>query len=219
MRQLTNFTKRPARLCHNVSVKHVAGVHMGTDLVMARISGCLGLAFFVLALSAAAPAAEDDTYTAEEIFEETRGFFGETTEGLAKVIEKVFADHGRPNAYIAGEEISGAVGVGVRYGNGQLVFKGGSSRKVYWQGPSVGFDFGGNASKVFVLVYHLPNADALFQRFPGVEGTLYWVGGVGVNYQQSGKIVLAPIRLGAGLRAGVNIGYLHYSAKHSWIPF
>lgn len=186
--------------------------------VLVRTARRFGAAFLVLAFSAAVTAAEEDTYTAEEIFQETTDFFGETTEGLAKVIEKVFADHGRPNAYIAGEEISGAVGVGVRYGNGRLVFKGGGSRKVYWQGPSVGFDFGGNASKVFVLVYHLPSADRLFQRFPGVEGTLYWVGGVGVNYQRSGDIVLAPIRLGAGLRAGVNIGYLHYSRKHSWIP-
>lgn len=192
---------------------------MSTDSVVARSLCWIGWPLIALMFSAAVPAAEEETYSAEEIFEETRGFFGETTEGLAKVIEKVFADHGRPNAYIAGEEISGAVGVGVRYGNGRLVFKGGGSRKVYWQGPSIGFDFGGNASKVFVLVYHLPAADALFQRFPGVEGTLYWVGGVGVNYQQSGKIVLAPIRLGAGLRAGVNIGYLHYARKHSWIPF
>ena len=178
----------------------------------------LGVALLLVAFSAGAMAAEEDTYTAEEIFQETKDFFGETTEGLAKVIEKVFADHGRPNAYITGEEISGAIGVGVRYGNGRLVFKSGGGRKVYWQGPSVGFDFGGNASKVFVLIYHLPDADALFQRFPGVEGTIYYVGGVGVNYQKSGEIVLAPIRLGAGLRAGVNIGYLHYSKKHSWIP-
>lgn len=192
---------------------------MRTDSIWRRSFRLLGALAAGLAFSTAAPAAEEDTYSSEEIFQETKNFFGETTEGLAKVIEKVFADHGRPNGYIAGEEISGAIGVGVRYGNGNLVIKGGGSRKVYWQGPSIGFDFGGNASKVFVLVYHLPSVDALFQRYPGVEGSLYWVGGVGVNYQQSGNVVLAPIRLGAGLRAGVNIGYLHYSRKHSWIPF
>ena len=191
---------------------------MDTHLSLRNILKPVAMAALLFAPSGGALAAEEDTYTAEEIFQETRDFFGETTQGLAQIIEKVFADHGRPNAFIAGEEISGAVGVGVRYGNGRLNFKGGGSRKVYWQGPSVGFDFGGNASKVFVLVYNLPSADALFQRFPGVEGTIYYVGGVGVNYQQSGDIVLAPIRLGAGLRAGVNIGYLHYSRKHSWIP-
>ena len=192
---------------------------MRTNSINAKTFRWLGTALVVFAFSAGVPAAEDDTYTAEEIFEETKGFFGESTEGLAKVIEKVFADQGRPNGYIAGEEISGAIGIGVRYGNGRLVLKGGGGRKVYWQGPSIGFDFGGNASKVFVLVYRLPSTDALFQRFPGVEGSIYWVGGVGANYQQSGDIVLAPIRLGAGFRAGVNIGYLHYSRKHSWIPF
>ncbi len=191
---------------------------MGTDSIWRRSLRLFGALVAGLAFSTAVPAAEEDTYSAEEIFQETRSFFGETTEGLAKVIEKIFADHGRPNGYITGEEISGAIGVGVRYGNGRLVVKGGGSRKVYWQGPTIGFDFGGNASKVFVLVYHLPSVDALFQRYPGVEGSLYWVGGVGVNYQQSGNVVLAPIRLGAGLRAGVNIGYLHYSRKHSWIP-
>ena len=192
---------------------------MRTDSIWRRSFQLICALAAGLALSTAVAAAEEDTYSAEEIFQETKNFFGETTEGLAKVVEKVFADHGRPNGYIAGEEISGAIGVGVRYGNGRLVVKSGGSRKVYWQGPSIGFDFGGNASKVFVLVYHLPSVDALFQRYPGVEGSLYWVGGVGVNYQQSGNVVLAPIRLGAGLRAGVNIGYLHYSRKHSWIPF
>ena len=160
----------------------------------------------------------DDTFSQDEVLAAAERFFDGASEGLAVVVEKVFADMGQPNAYIAGEEFSGAIGVGLRYGRGQLVRKRGAGRKVFWQGPSIGFDFGGNASKTFVLVYNLDSTGSLFQRFPGVEGTYYFVGGVGVNYQQSGDIVLAPIRVGVGLRGGVNIGYLHYTPKHSWLP-
>jgi len=161
----------------------------------------------------------DDTYSVAEITAKAEGFFGDTTEGLAKAIEKVFADQGRPNGYIIGEEIAGAIGIGLRYGNGLLNRKRAKSRKVYWQGPSIGWDFGGNASKVFTLIYRLKSDDQLFQRYPGVDGSLYVVAGLGVSYQQSGDIVLAPIRTGVGLRAGANIGYLHYGTKHSWLPF
>jgi hypothetical protein len=164
-------------------------------------------------------AAEDDTYDQETILETTKRFFGTTTEGLAEVIEKVFEDHGRPNAYIAGEEIAGAIGLGLRYGDGTLHRKAGGTAKVYWQGPSVGFDLGGNASKVFTLIYHLPSIDHIYQRIPGVEGTYYLVAGIGVNYQQTGDMILAPIRTGVGLRGGINIGYLHYNRVHSWLPF
>jgi len=167
---------------------------------------------------AAAAAEDEETFEQNEILQKAGDFFGSTTEGLAKAIEKVFAEKGKPNAYVAGEEISGAIGVGVRYGEGMLNRKAGEGRKVFWQGPSIGFDFGGNASKVYVLIYHLPNTESLFQRFPAVDGSLYVVAGVGVNYQQSGDIILAPIRTGVGLRAGVNIGYMHYTKEHSWIP-
>lgn len=163
-------------------------------------------------------AAEDEGFEQNEIVQKAGDFFGATTEGLAKAIEKVFSEQGKPNAYIAGQEVSGAVGIGVIYGEGDLNRKSGAPMKVYWQGPSIGFDFGGNASKVFVLIYHLPDTESLFQRFPAVDGSLYVVAGVGVNYQQSGDIILAPIRTGVGLRAGVNIGYMHYTKTHSWIP-
>jgi len=162
--------------------------------------------------------AEEESYEQNEILQKAGEFFGSTTEGLAKAIEKVFAEQGKPNAYVAGEEISGAIGIGVRYGDGMLNRKAGAARKVFWQGPSIGFDFGGNASKVFVLIYHLPDTESLFQRFPAVAGSFYFVAGVGVNYQQSGDIILAPIRTGVGLRAGVNVGYMHYTKEHSWIP-
>ena len=180
-------------------------------------------AFAIGILLAFAPidawAADDDGYTQDEILSKAKGFFGETTEGLAKAIEHVFEDQGRPNGFITGEEFSGAIGVGLRFGKGILNRKSGATRTVHWQGPSVGFDLGGNASKVFVLVYHLGTSEQIYQRFPGVEGTFYFVAGVGVNYQKSGEIVLAPIRTGVGLRAGANVGYLHYTKKRSWNPF
>lgn len=171
-------------------------------------------------VSMPAQAAEDvDSYDQDTILQEATEFFGETTEGLAKAIQHVFDDQGRPNGFITGEEISGAFVVGLRYGDGTLHRKSGDKRKVHWQGPSVGFDAGGNASKVFVLVYHLKSSDGIYRRFPGVEGTFYFVAGVGVNYQQAGDVILAPIRTGLGLRAGANIGYLHYTKKKSWNPF
>ena len=159
------------------------------------------------------------TYTQDETMAAAKNFFGGTTEGLAKAIEKVFSENGRPNAYIVGNEGAGAFVVGLRYGEGTLYYKGGGSMKVYWQGPSVGWDFGGNASKVFTLVYNLHWTRDLFQRFPGVDGSLYIVAGVGLNYQRANNITLAPIRTGVGLRAGANVGYLSYTEKKTWIPF
>lgn len=183
----------------------------------------LAAAFLSTALISGAGAAEvkqdKDTYTQEEILAKATGFFGETTKGLAKAIERIFHDQGRPNGFIPGEEASGAIGIGLRYGRGVLNRKTAKPLQVFWQGPSIGFDFGGNASKVFVLVYKLKTTEDLFKRFPGIEGSFYFIAGVGINYQQSGDTILAPIRTGVGFRAGANIGYLHYTRKHSWIPF
>ena len=164
-------------------------------------------------------AAKDDTFDKDEMVNAAQEFFGQTTKGVAEIIQKVFEDYGRPNGYIKGEEISGAFGVGLRYGNGKLHRKTGTPMQLYWQGPTIGFDFGGNASKVFTLIYHLKDNEEIFQRIAGVEGTIYVVAGIGVNYQQSGDLILAPIRTGVGLRGGINIGYLHYAKTHSWIPF
>lgn len=162
--------------------------------------------------------ADENAFEENEILQKAGDFFGATTEGLAKAIQKVFADQGKPNGYVTGEEVSGAIGIGVRYGEGMLNRKAGAAQKIFWQGPSIGFDFGGNASKVFILVYHLSDTESLFQRFPAVDGSFYFVAGVGVNYQQSGDIILAPIRTGVGMRAGASIGYMHYTKEHSWIP-
>ena len=174
----------------------------------------------ILPFSVTAQAAEkDDTFTKDEVLAKANGFFGSTTKGLAEGIEKVFSDLGRPNGYILGEEFGGAFVVGIRYGRGKLTQKNKRETEVFWQGPSVGFDFGGNVSKVFTLVYKLKNTNDLFRRFPGVDGSLYVVAGMSLNYQQAGQTVLAPIRTGVGLRAGANIGYLHYNQEHSWLPF
>lgn len=161
----------------------------------------------------------EDTFDQESVLDAATGFFGSGAKGLAKVIEKVFADNGRPNAYILGNEGSAALIIGLRYGNGTMFHKIEGERKVHWTGPSIGFDAGANLSKVFVLVYNLYDTDDLFHRFPAVEGSFYWIGGVGVNYQQKGDIVLAPMRVGVGLRAGVNLGYMKYSKKKKLLPF
>ena len=161
----------------------------------------------------------NDTYTKTEIFTQAEGFFGVATKGLAQGIGKIFSDLGKPNGYIKGEEFSGAFIIGLRYGRGKFKQKKSAEKRIFWQGPSVGFDYGGNLSKVFTLVYHLNKPGDLYRRFPGVEGSLYWVAGISINYQQSGEVILAPIRTGLGLRAGANIGYLHYNQEHSWIPF
>ncbi len=167
-----------------------------------------------------APATESEPkYSEEEIYAAASEFFGETAEGLAEVIHRIFAENGEPNAYIQGEEGSGAMVVGARYGDGTLVMKAGPTAKVYWQGPSAGWDFGGDAAKTFTLVYNLPNKDAIYQRFPGVTGSAFFIGGIGANYQQRGDIILVPMRAGVGLRLGANVGYLNYTRQRDWLPF
>jgi hypothetical protein len=178
------------------------------------------VAAFVLAAQGLARAADEpERYEKNEIVNAVADFFGVTTEAAARVVERIFRDKGQPNAYIRGEEGAGAFIGGLRYGKGELVRKGYAPVLVYWQGPSVGFDFGGNASKTFVLVYNLYNTDDLFRRFPGPEAAGYFIAGIGVNYQQKGDIILAPMRTGVGLRGGVNLGYLRYTRKRHWLPF
>lgn len=167
---------------------------------------------------AAAAEPEANTYDQDSIVREAKAFFGEATEGLAKVIEKTFKEQGRPVGYIKGEELSAAITVGLSYGKGELVMKNGDTAMLFWQGPTIGFDLGFNASKVFTLVYNLPSKNDIYQRFPGVDGSLYWVAGVGVNYQRRQDIVLAPIRLGAGWRTGASVGYMHYTRERSYLP-
>jgi hypothetical protein len=165
---------------------------------------------------AAAPA---ETYSRDEIVNQVSDFLGVTAESAGAIVERVFAQNGRPTAYIAGEEGSGAFGIGLRYGRGLIYMKNRPPMEVFWQGPSVGWDFGGNASRVFTLCYNLQVPDIIFQRFPGVEGSAYFIGGLGVNYQRASDVTLAPIRAGVGFRLGAGVGYLAYTRQRNLLPF
>jgi hypothetical protein len=165
------------------------------------------------------PPGKAEPYTRDEIINNVSDFLGVTAEAAGGALERVFKSNGRPTAYIAGEEGSGAIAIGARYGRGLLYMKGREPTEVFWRGPSIGWDFGGNASRVFTLCYMLDDPKDIFQRFPGVEGSAYFIGGLGVNYQRTDEIVLAPIRAGVGFRLGANIGYLAYSRKRNYIPF
>jgi hypothetical protein len=169
--------------------------------------------------TASAAPVTSEPYQEDTILREAETFFGRGAQGVADVLNKAFSDNGPPDAYIKGEEVSAALGLGLRYGQGDVYLSDGTTSKVYWRGPSLGLDVGGNASKVFVLIYDLPTMDALYERYGGVEGSLYFVGGVGVNYNQRGEVTLAPVRFGVGWRQGFNIGYLHLSPESTWIPF
>jgi len=201
-------------------MRHVA-IAAACVLALAA-AGCAGQR--ASAPSRPAPAAQrsqlpPEPYQRDTVLHEAEAFFGRGARGLADVLNRVLDENGPPDAYIKGEEGGGAVGVGLRYGHGTRYYKDGTSTKVYWRGPSLGFDLGGSAAKTFVLVYNLDDIDAVFQRFGGVEGSLYYVGGVGVTYNRADDIVLAPVRFGVGWRQGVNVGYLHLSPERSWIPF
>ncbi|MBQ1542455.1 DUF1134 domain-containing protein [Caulobacter sp. CCUG 60055] len=159
-----------------------------------------------------------ETYTRDETVNAVSDFMGVTAESAGAAVERAFRENGQPTAYLAGQEGSAAFLGGVRYGKGLLYMKNRPTQEVYWQGPSIGWDWGGNASRVFTLCYGLQYPDAVFRRFPGVEGSAYFVGGLGVNYQRADDITLAPIRAGLGLRLGANIGYLSYSRTRHILP-
>lgn len=164
------------------------------------------------------PVDKSKTYNENELITAISTHLGVTAESAASAIERLFKDKGRPTGYITGQEGSGAVIVGARYGQGTLWMKNGRSQKVYWQGPSVGFDGGADVSKVFTLVYGLNDPQYIFQRFPGVDGSAYLVAGMAVNYQRANGITLAPVRSGVGARLGVNVNYISITRKRSLIP-
>ena len=162
---------------------------------------------------------QGQTFSSEEVLAEGHQFFGKASRDLAEAVESVFEKQGEPTAYIVGEEAAGSFIGGLRYGEGTIYYKNGTKQRIYWQGPSVGFDFGGNGSRSLVLVYHSQSPEDLYARFGGVEGSAYFVGGFGVNFQQKDEIILAPIRSGVGARLGANVGYLKYSPRPDWNPF
>ena len=158
-------------------------------------------------------------YSAQEIVDSGHRFFGATSGGLATVVEKIFASYGLPNGYILGEEGSGAFVGGLTYGEGTLYTKNAGDHKVFWQGPSVGWDFGGQGSRNMMLVYNLDDVPNLYNRFIGVAGSAYVVAGVGFNVLKNGNMLLVPVRTGVGARLGVNVGYLKLTEKPTWNPF
>ncbi len=164
------------------------------------------------------PPASQSTYSDDEVIKEANAFFASGARELGQVLQRVLKEKGQPVAIIRGEEAGGAIGLGVRYGQGEISTKGAGGRKIYWQGPSIGFDVGANAVKVFALVYDLPKQDDLFRRYPGVDGSLYFIGGFGVNYVQRDRTVIAPVRFGVGWRQGINLGYMNFSREKRLNP-
>ncbi len=159
------------------------------------------------------------TYGEDDLIGAAEGVFGKGAEGLARMIEDLLQEQGEPNGYIVGREAGGAFIVGARYGSGTLHHKIEGERKVYWTGPSVGFDAGANAANTFVLVYNLFDTQDLYKRYPAGEGQAYFIGGLHASYMRRGDVVLIPIRMGAGVRLGLNAGYMKFSEKQRWLPF
>lgn len=166
----------------------------------------------------AAPAPSTD-FSQNAVAQAVADWLGVSAETAATIVEQVFSDLGQPVGYVYGEEASGAIGPGLRYGRGTLVLRDIPEAAVFWQGPSIGWDVGANASKTFTLVYNLDRAGDIYRRFPGVEGTAYLVGGVGINYQRADDVTLVPMRAGVGARLGANVGYLSYSREQKILPF
>jgi hypothetical protein len=159
------------------------------------------------------------TYESDELVNAGHRFFGNVSRGLASVIERAVSQWGLPNGYVLGEEGSGAFVAGLRYGEGTLYTKNAGDLRVYWQGPSVGFDWGADGARTMTLVYNLPATNAIYQRFVGIDGSAYIIGGFGMTALTANNIVLVPIRSGIGLRLGANIGYLKYTPRATWNPF
>ena len=177
-------------------------------LIMALVGG----------IAVATPSRAEE-YTAQEIVDSGHRFFGATSGGLATVIEKIFSSYGLPNGYVLGEEGSGALVGGLTYGEGTLYTKNAGDHKVFWQGPSIGWDFGGNGDRMMMLVYNLDDVSNLYDRFAGVAGSAYVVAGLGFNVMKNGNVLLVPVRTGVGARLGVNIGYLKLTEAPTWNPF
>ena len=159
------------------------------------------------------------SFSQNELVGSGHKFFGNVSRGLALTIEEAVRRWGEPNGYVLGQEASGAFVGGLRYGEGQLYTRNAGDRRVFWQGPSIGFDFGGEGARTMMLVYNLPRVDALYQRFAGVDGSAYFIGGFGFTALTAEGITLVPIRTGVGWRLGVNLGYLKFTPQATWNPF
>ncbi len=176
------------------------------------------IAFAFLALTGAAPASAAGQYSSDELINEGHHFFGGVSQGLASIVEKAVSKYGLPNGYILGQEGSGAFVGGLRYGEGLLNTKNAGAHNVFWQGPSIGADFGGNGDRVMMLVYNLPDVSAMYQRFPGIAGSAHVVAGFGMTVLGINNIYVVPIVSGVGARLGINIGYLSFTDRPTLLP-
>lgn len=159
------------------------------------------------------------TFSPGELINEGHRFFGTVSRGLAEIVEKAVSRWGQPNGYILGQEGSGAFVVGLRYGDGKLYTKNAGDRRVFWEGPSIGFDSGGEGARTMMLVYNLPATESIYQRFAGIDGSAYFIGGFGMTALGNGEVIVVPIRSGVGLRLGANVGYLKFTPNATWNPF
>ncbi|WP_342150496.1 DUF1134 domain-containing protein [Methylorubrum sp. SB2] len=188
-----------------------------------RRAALLGLAAGLIAAAAPAGAVDDmarpESFRAAEIVENGHRFFGSVSRGLALTIEEATRRWGEPNGYILGQEASGAIVGGLRYGEGTLYTRNAGQRRIYWQGPTLGFDVGGDGARTMMLVYNLPAVAGLYRRFGGVDGSAYFIGGFGMTAVTDGGVVVVPIRSGVGARLGINVGYLKFTSRPTWNPF
>ncbi|MBM3530527.1 MAG: DUF1134 domain-containing protein [Alphaproteobacteria bacterium] len=190
-------------------------------IAIAALVLCLAGPGLLAAQGAPPPANEPppgNRYSSNEVIDAGHKFFGTVSRGLAQIVEKAVSQWGQPNGYILGEEAAGAFIAGLRYGEGMLYTKNAGDLKVYWQGPSIGFDAGGEGARTMMLVYNLPNTRAIYERFGGVDGSAYFIGGFGMTALTANNVVLVPIRSGVGLRLGANIGYLKFTPNATWNP-
>jgi hypothetical protein len=162
---------------------------------------------------------DPNSYNSNDLVESGHQFFGTASRGLALAVQEAVQRWGEPNGYILGQEASGAFFGGVRYGEGKLFTRNAGNRRIFWQGPSLGFDVGGEGARTMMLVYNLPSTDALYRRFIGVDGSAYLIGGFGVSAAKADEMVVVPIRTGVGARLGVNMGYLKFTPEPTWNPF
>lgn len=160
-----------------------------------------------------------DSFHPEELIASGHQFFGSASRELALALQEAFRRWGEPNGYILGQEASGAIFGGLRYGEGKLFTRNAGERRVFWQGPSLGFDIGGEGARTMMLVYNLPDINAFYRRFVGIDGAAYLVGGFGVTAARADDMVVVPIRTGVGARLGVNLGYLKFTDQPTWNPF
>lgn len=194
-----------------------------------KIAAAAALAAFLGALPAGAFAQSvqrtyanpgaPDSFKAKELVDSGHQFFGSASRGLALALQEAIQRWGEPNGYILGQEASGAVFGGLRYGEGKLFTRNAGERRIFWQGPSVGFDVGGDGARTMMLVYNLPFMDAMYRRFVGLDGSAYFIGGFGVTALAADEVVVVPIRAGVGARLGVNLGYLKFTTEPTWNPF